>query len=179
MAEEAASMQRYLRYVFLAAVAAAFVATPAFGAGTLTETAGVPSAITATLNGSDQTATYTLPIVVSDTRTGANANGWNLTITSTQFSTIAPVHTLPTNASTIASAPSVSCTTSCPTNSVTYPVAVPAGSGPPAAVKLFNAASGTGKGASTITPTVTVSLPGNIFTGSYTSTITLAIVAGP
>ena len=173
-------MQRYLRHVFLAAVAAAFVVTPAFGAGTLTETAGVASPVSATLSGSDQTATYTLPITVSDTRTGANANGWNLTITSTQFATaVAPIRTLPTNASTIASAPSVTCTTSCPTNSIGYPVVVPAGATPPTAVKFFNAANGTGKGASTITPSVTVNIPGNTFTGTYTSTITLAIVAGP
>jgi hypothetical protein len=66
-----------------------------------------------------------------------------------------------------------------PTNSITYPVAVPAGVGPPAAVKFFNAAINTGMGNFTITPTVTVSFPANSFAGVYTSTVTFAIVSAP
>ena len=65
------------------------------------------------------------------------------------------------------------------TNGITYPVSVPAGSGPPTAVKLFDAAANTGMGKFTITPTVGVFVPQNSYAGTYTSTVTLAIVTGP
>src|SRR5436305_8685168 len=39
-----------------------------------------------TLNGDDQTKTYTLPVEVVDARGLAATGGWNLTVTSTQFS---------------------------------------------------------------------------------------------
>ena len=66
-----------------------------------------------------------------------------------------------------------------PTNSVTYPVGVPAGSTPPTAVKYFNAAANTGQGQFTNTPTIQVSVPANTYAGTYTSTLTLAAVSGP
>jgi hypothetical protein len=46
-------------------------------------------------------------------------------------------------------------------------------------VKFFNAASGTGLGSFTITPTITISIPANSFAGSYTTTVSVAIVNGP
>jgi hypothetical protein len=58
-------------------------------------------------------------------------------------------------------------------------VSVPAGSGPPTALKFFNAASGSGAGLFTVTPTVSVLVPQNSFAGSYSSTVTVAIVSGP
>ena len=72
---------------------------------------------------------------------------------------------------------SVTCTS--PTNAITYALAVPAGAGPPTAVKLFNAAAATGMGGFAITPTMQVAVPANTLAGSYTSTVTLAIVSGP
>ena len=73
------------------------------------------------------------------------------------------------------------CATTCtsPTNSIGYPVGVPAGSTPPTAVKYFNAAAATGAGQFTNTPSVDVSVPANTAVGSYTSTLTLAAVSGP
>jgi hypothetical protein len=170
-----------VRHTFLPlALTALVVASPASAAGTLTETATPTATLTSTLDGTDLQPTYTLPITVADTRTGANANGWNLTITSTQYSATGG-KTLPTNASTITSVatacPGGGCTN--PTNSIAPPVAVPAASTPPTAVKFFNAASRTGTGTFTITPTVQVTVPANSFVGAYASTITLAIVAGP
>jgi hypothetical protein len=46
-------------------------------------------------------------------------------------------------------------------------------------VKFFNAAANTGMGNFTITPTITVSIPANTFTGSYASTVSVAVVSGP
>jgi hypothetical protein len=131
------------------------------------------------LNSGDQTQTYIVPLTAIDTRTTGSV-GWNLTITSTQFTT--GTKTLATNASTISGA-----TSSCanggictnPTNSVTYPVSVPAASTPPTAAKFFNAASATGVGTFTVTPTVGVFVPQNSFAGSYSSTLTIAVVSGP
>ena len=62
---------------------------------------------------------------------------------------------------------------------MTYPVAVPAASTPPTAVEFFNAAANTGMGKFTTTPTVGVFVPQSSFAGTYTSTLTLAIVSGP
>ena len=66
-----------------------------------------------------------------------------------------------------------------PTNAITYPLAVPAGSSAPTAVKLFNAAANTGMGSFTVTPTVQVAIPANAYAGTYTSTVTVAVVSGP
>lgn len=65
------------------------------------------------------------------------------------------------------------------TNAITYPVAVPAAAVAPAAVKFFNAAANTGMGRFTLTPTVGVFVPQSSFAGTYTSTLTIAIVSGP
>jgi hypothetical protein len=149
------------------------VAGPAHAAFTLS--APATAAFSATLNGADLTRTYTLPLTVVDTRATPTA-GWNLTIRGTQF-TAAGGKTLPTTASQVTGVTSAcagSCTTN-PTNSLTWPITVPTGT----AVKFFNAAANTGTGTFTITPTVTVSLAANTLAGSYTSTITTAIVSGP
>ncbi|MBA3865319.1 MAG: WxL domain-containing protein [Solirubrobacterales bacterium] len=122
-----------------------------------------------------------IPLTVNDTRTGASGGlGWNLTVTSTQF--LSGTHTLPTTASTITAVASACanggiCTV--PTNSVSFPVSVPAGAGPPSAVKFFNAAASTGIGTFTVTPTVSVLVPQNSFAGAYTSTLTISVISGP
>lgn len=143
-------------------------------------TAAAPT-FSANLNSGDQTKTYTVPLTVNDTRTGGSAGlGWNTTVTSTQFA--GGGHTLPATVSTI-TAVSSSCDNGglCtnPTNSVTYPVEVPADVGPPTAVKFFNAATATGIGTFTVTPTVGVTVPQNSYKGTYTSTLTISIVSGP
>jgi WxL domain surface cell wall-binding len=146
--------------------------------GSLTESGpATTSATPVTLNGVDHTTTYTLGLTVVDSR-GSGA-GWNLTITSTTFTT--GTHSLSTTASSIKATPTVVCNTSCtnPTNGITYPVGVPAGTSAPTPVKFFDAAAGTGTGSFTITPTITISIPANTFTGSYTSTVSVAVVSGP
>jgi hypothetical protein len=154
---------------------------PATAATLSLSTTGTPS-FSASLPAGDQTPTYTLPLTVQDTRTGSAA-GWNVTITSTQFKTGgATPRTLATTAShatavTGVCAGGASCVN--PTNSVTYPLAVPAGSTAPSAVKLNNAAAGTGTGIFTLTPMIGVSVAANAFAGTYTSTVTVALVSGP
>lgn len=148
--------------------------------GSLAEATSATPSFSVTLDGTDQTASYTLPITLTEARgTGA---GWNLTVTSTQFTTGGGTpKTLSTSASSIGSVASACATGTCtnPTNSVGYPVAVPAGSTPPTAVKFFNAAANTGMGKFTITPTVSVAVPANTYAGSYSSTVTLAVASGP
>ena len=109
-------------------------------------------------------------------------SGWNLTITSTTFSTGGgSPKTLSTTASQVTGVTSACAQGTCtdPTNSITYPLTVPAGASAPTAVKLFNAAVDTGLGDFTVTPTVGVSIPSNTFAGTYTSTITLAVASAP
>ena len=142
-------------------------------------TSSSPS-FSANLDSGDQTPSYTAALTTI--ASVSPSVGWNETVTSTTFST--GTHALSTSASTVASAPTVTCNTAyanctAATNSVSYPVTVPAGSSPPAAVKFVNAAPGTGAGEFTVTPTVSVSVPQNSFAGTYTSTLTIAIVSGP
>jgi hypothetical protein len=112
-----------------------------------------------------------------------SGTGWNVTITSTTFSTGGGTpKTLSTSASTTTGVTSLcSGGTTCtnPTNAIGYPLAIPAGATAPTAVKLFNAAANTGMGSFTITPTNQVSIPANTFAGTYTSTVTVAVVSGP
>jgi hypothetical protein len=159
--------------------AAATVALRDAAQATLQAATSAAPSFSANLDSGDQTPTYTIPITVLDTRTGSGA-GWNLTITSTSFDT--GTATLATNASSITAVTS-SCANggicTAATNTVSYPVAVPAGATAPSAVKFYNAAAASGQGTFTITPTIAVSVPQNSYRGTYTSTLTLSVVSGP
>jgi len=145
--------------------------------GDLTLGAGDAPAVSATLNGTDQTVSDDFTISVNDFRgTGA---GWNLQITSTAFSDGS--HSLSNSASKI-TAMNVACdqgTCTNPTSAISYPLTVPADATAPTAVKLFNAVLNTGMGDFTVTPTFAVALPANTYAGNYSSTITLSLVTGP
>jgi len=142
---------------------------------------GTPS-FNLTLNGVDQTATYTLPVSVIDARGRSTGGGWNLTVTSTQFND-GSGHTFPAAASTITSVASTCGTNSTctlPTNNVANTsLGLPAGSTAPTAVKYVNAANLTGLGTTNVDATVSVAVPANSFAGTYSSTVTVAIVSGP
>ena len=154
------------------------------GAGSVTEAVAAPTIPTVTLAGVDQTVSYTLPVTVVDaTGTG---NGWNLTITSTAFTTGGgSPHTLAADASTITGvdAACVTETSTCtnPSNAVSYPLALPAGASAPTAAKFFNAAAASGLGKFTVTPTISIAVPANTYASAsgYSSTITVAVVSGP
>jgi hypothetical protein len=132
------------------------------------------------LNGKNKVVSYTLPITVVDAR--GSGNGWNLSITSTRFSTSDSKGKLPATASAITGM-GVTCnahsTCKKPTNSISYPVGVPAGNPPPSPVKFFNAGVRTGLGQFLLSMMVNVTIPGDAEAGTYTSTITLAIANGP
>lgn len=153
----------------------------ALNGGSLSESANSSGALAAvTLNGKDQTASYSLPITVSDTR--ASPAGWHLTITSTQFSTSgATRYQLSQYASQIVAITAVcnagsTCTN--PSNGIVNPLTVPAGVGQ-LPISFYQAIPYTGMGTFTVSPTINVLVPSNTYAGNYTSTITLAVVSGP
>lgn len=155
------------------------VNTTVSGGSTLTVTPQNSPSFPDTLNGDDQTATYQAQLQVVDARGLASGGGWNLTITSTQYSDGAG-HTLPASASTITSV-----TTAChsgstctqPTNSASNSnVALPIS---PTTTKILNAATGTGLGRIDVAVNVQVGIPANTIAATYSSTLTVAIAAGP
>jgi hypothetical protein len=162
-------------------VAALAAAVPSVALAALSLTTTAAPTFSDNLDLGDQTTSYSAALTAKDTSI-AISPGWHLTITSTQFTTGGgSPHTLATTASSITSVSSVCAAGSCvnPTNSVTYPVAVPAASSPPTAVTFYNAAANTGQGTFTVTPTIRVTVPQNSYAGTYTSTLTLAIASGP
>jgi hypothetical protein len=139
-----------------------------------------PASITfpsTTLNGLNKTTTVNGAFTANDqTNSGS---GWNITGTSTTFTSGA--HTLPTTATQITAGSAAAASQNCslPTNSITYAVTLPAAATAPAAVKLYNAAANTGGGPSTVTLTFVATIPANTYIGTYTSTWTFSIVSGP
>jgi hypothetical protein len=131
-----------------------------------------------TLNGTDQNATTTVTLKPDDESAGHP--GWNITETSTTFNDGAG-HTLPTTATVTTAASTATTGGNCvmPTNSITYPVTLPAAASAPTAVKAYNAASATGQGPTNVTLTFQLSVPANTYHGTFTSTWTFAIVSGP
>lgn len=182
----------------LAAIMAFSAALPALAAGTVTVTGGtlawgtapvVNAASGVTLDGTDKTSTYAINLDVNDpTGTGA---GWNVTMTSTTFTgpatgTVPNVgKSLATTASSVAARPTTTCFTgtTCTVATdgtvVTYAYAVPAGSTAPTATKMYSAAVNTGLGRMTFSPSVSIAIPANTYAGTYTSTVTLALVSAP
>jgi hypothetical protein len=182
-------MQRYMKAALGAALAVCLVVPAGAMAGTsssgdvigstldLTAPGSANWAGGVTLNGLDQTASFSIPTTLND-KTGTG-DGWNMTITSTRFDNGGKQ--LPANASTITGVTSTcvngsTCTD--PDNSVGYPLTVPAGASANP-VAFVNADVDTGMGQFTVTPSVNVSVPANSYAGTYTSTLTLAATSGP
>jgi hypothetical protein len=176
---------RHRIVISLALAVLALVAATAALAGTLTTTATVTgtagislnvpatAAITNTLDGTDQIATYAPVLSLIDARgTGA---GWNLQISATAFSDGAS-HTLAQGqVGSVAQACKAGSTCTVATSSgITYPLTIGT-----VAAKVFNAALNTGLGKLDVTPTINVSIPGNAYAGVYTSVVTIAATTGP
>lgn len=160
--------------------AASVTSTGTVGGSVLTATTGAAPSFSANLDDGDSTRSYTVPLTVQDTR-GSGA-GWNLTVTSTTFSTGGgSPRALATNASSLTGVTTACAAGTCtnPSNAQTYPVAMPAASTAPTAVKFFNTTADNGMGRFTVTPTVAVAVPQNAFAGTYSSTVTLSVVTGP
>jgi len=121
---------------------------------------------------------YSLPITVIDAR--GSGSGWNLSITSTSFSS--SNGQLPNNASSISSV-TASCglhsTCTNPINKISYPLVIPADRTPPPPVKFFNAAVRSGLGVFSLMMMVNVTVPSSAKAGTYTSTVNLTISNGP
>lgn len=176
----------------LAAAAAAGAATTGsvsvsstvLGGSTLSVATTATPSIGITLNGIDQTTSYSLPVTIVDAR--GTGGGWNLTITSTAFNDgtgLGAGHTFPANASTITGVTTgcgTSSTCTLPSNNVANTsLALPAGPTAPTGVKFLNAQSSSGLGTVDVNASVGVTIPANVFAGTYTSTVTVAIAAGP
>jgi hypothetical protein len=154
-------------------------------AGTLTATATVTGAsgislnlpanpsLSSSLDGSDQTVSYSPVLGVVDAR-GSGA-GWNLQISATDFSDGAG-HSLAAG-QVSATAQACHSGSSC-TAAVNSGISLPLSIGSTAA-KFFSAAALSGLGKIDVTPTVNVTVPGNAYAGTYTSTVTLAATTGP
>lgn len=160
------------------AVAAAAVAATLSATAAITGTAGVslnmPSApaINATLNGADQSLSYSPLLGVVDAR--GTGTGWSVTVAATPFTDSAN-HTFAAGSVTsVAQACAAGSSCSAPTNSVGYPVALSS-----TASKVFSAAANTGMGKVNVTPTVETTVPGNAYAGNYTSTLTIATALSP
>jgi len=165
------------------------------GAVTLTS----PASLTwsGTLSGMNQQAVDTTAadqqLTVSDS-TGTAA-GWHVTASATTFT--ASSHTIPSTGAmdvtggvtTVAStAPSATCVGSCvlPTDTTTYPVLLNTASSSPPPFTLYDTSSGSGVGQVTLGGSTAtypigwwINVPANAYPGTYTSTVTLAVVSGP
>ena len=139
------------------------------------------------LNGHDQTTSYTLPVLATNSNMPTSASaGWHLTISSTQFTNVSdPSLKLGPYASQIVSLNAVCVADSnaeivCThlVSNITYPVLIPAGDAA-SAVNFFLASPYTTMGILSVTPTINVQIPGNAYAGVYSSTITIAAVSGP
>jgi hypothetical protein len=151
---------------------------PLGGTGLSETLVGAPSIPGVTLGPSNQTTTFNFDINVATTI----AIVWNLTITSTVFTTGGtPPHALPTGAAAItgvtAACTGLGCITP-PTNQVGYPVTVPAGTTAPGPVKFFDN-SLVLLNTFRVTPTVRVTVPPDAYAGTYSSTLTVDIFSGP
>ena len=169
--------------VLSASPAGATSASAAITAGSLAFVS-TPASVgfSATLNGTDQTPTAVSTFDIGDA-TGSGV-GWNVTATSTTFTTGGGTpKLLPTTATSVQTAPTVACdssvTCTTATNAISYPFVLPAGTTAPTAQKLFNSAANTGMGNQTVSATFRLSVLANTFAGTYTSTWTYSLVSAP
>ena len=163
-------MSRTLPLLAALLLACAFVAAarPAvFSVAILPATA---STTAVTLNGVDQTPTFTATITVSG---GSSATGWNITawaplpLVSGNTLGALVVTAQPTLG---ACSPSGNCSLATPTG-ITWPVTLGTTAG--AAAKIYNAQVSSGNGTNTLTVIFGVKVPASALPGSYTTTLTI------
>jgi len=172
--------------------------TASLTGGTLSATFPSALAWSGTLTGLDlnlaDTTTAHQSYLVDDA-TGSGA-GWRVTVSATQFTTgtatLSNTGTFSTNGSTSSitatTAPSATCLTgstcTLPTNITTYPVAITTAASSPTTYIIYDTSATTGRGSVTIggTPNPVgwwLNVPSNATSGTYTSTVTLAVISGP
>lgn len=147
--------------------------------GGLTLTApGTVSFPSTALDGTNRTATTNATLAVSDMTD--SALGWNLTATSTRFTSGAD--TLSTTATTITGVSVTAGATNCGmpvAGSTTFPITLPAGAVAPPATKIYSASLGSGLGIANLAYTFALAVPANTKIGTYTSTWTFTLASGP
>ena len=155
----------------------ALLALPSSAAtGATIAVSATPASATAsavTLNGDDQSSTFTETITVT---TVTQSLGYNVTAWAP-----APTVSGRTLSQLLAGAPALSCTQaacSTGTNSVSgYPLTLGTTSG--AAVKIFNATAGSPKKDQQAIVTFTIPVTADKLPGIYTTTLTLTVADGP
>lgn len=139
--------------------------------GTLTITAAPASfSYNGTLTGATLSLTSSFAVGINDS-TGSGA-GWNLQASAGTLTS--GTDTIPTANHSITGASTAGVTGVAPVNGVAYPVVIPTGSG-----KIYNATTNTGTGQSTTTFATQLSVPPDTAAGTYSTTLTVTIAAGP
>lgn len=160
----------------LSVVLAALALAPAAYAATFNFSVTTTSPVTVagvTLNGDDQTKTFTIVSSVQYTG-GQNTAGWKVQASAT--TPTAGTNTLPALQVT---AGSFTCASSCTTNpdnpiGASYPITMTG-----TAATIYNASANKGQGTFNVTSTFQETFPANIFPGTYASTVTLVGSTGP
>jgi hypothetical protein len=157
-------MLRRLALGFSLSAAALVLATGAAAAIGLTAS---NFGFTLTITGADQTPSFSFPM----SATGTNG-AFNITASTTQFQVGGNSLGFPTlTGITTGACTGGGCQNA--TNTIaTYPIALNG-----TAQKIYSTANA--KGTIPLTANLTLSLPGNAYTGAYTSTFTLTIANGP
>jgi hypothetical protein len=160
-------------------VLALSLGTLGFSAGgfaALSITTPATASFSVALDGTDQTPVYQLPVTVTSS---GQQNGWHLLVSATQF--VNGSYTFPATASQVVSVtpPAAcsggSCSLPIASGLIVYPITLPNTGG----AAIYSAASGSGQATNVMTASVQVSTPANVYAGTYTSTVTVTIVAGP
>jgi hypothetical protein len=158
--------------VLLAALA---VVPAASAAAKLSFSVDTPSPIVApgvTLNGVDQTSTFTMQYTVAYTG-GGTTQGWNVQASATAPSSGA--NTLPAlQVTSVSNAPCSGGSCVDPVNSVGAPITLSS-----APTKIFNAAAGSGQGTIVLTATYRLTFPASALAAAYSSTVTVTAGTGP
>ena len=148
--------------------------------GALTLASPGTASLSATLTGADQVATGSLGKATVKDATGSGA-GWNVTISGTPFTTGGGTpRTLPATALEVTGVATSGVAGRAPTNSVSYGsgITVPLGASV-TPVKMFNAAANSGMGTVELTPAVSLAVAADTYAGTYSSNLTVSVVAGP
>ena len=162
-----------MRLLVVLALALVFVGGAAAATFTFTvQTASPLTVATVTLNGLDQTKTFTIADTVAYTG-GNNTAGWKVQASATTPTSPGSV-TLPAIKVTAGSSVCQSSCTTNPTNAIIYPLTL-SGS----AQTIFDAAAATGQGTFTVTSTFQLSYAANLIPATFTSTVTLTGSTGP
>jgi hypothetical protein len=161
------------RLALLCVAAVTVLCVPAVALGALGITASSRVSKTVTLDGLDQTATFTTTLTVK----GGNPQGWSIDAWAPRPSSGSDS----LSALYVASEPSASCSGhGCKDprpNGLNWPITLGTSSGD--AVTIYNADRGSGTGTDTMSVPFSVDIDADTLAGDYTTTITVAVSMGP